>query len=108
MHHTFRSESDHTLEVVIMLYRHTSATFVEGVNQRQVETPHIYVHCAAGMAVLHVLSVFPSTPTWIVRKPMKCTEILSTFHTSQIHFSTNNTSFRPFKRMGAQMSNNRG
>jgi len=50
---------------------------------------------------------FDLEPDYIIRKPIErfqqylvCSEIVSTFHTSWIHFSVNNTSFHTFKPMG--------
>ena len=78
---------------------------------------------AAGMAILRdrptyflLNSHFDLEPDYIIRKPMKQIptiyrpygNIVNFSHTSQIHFLTNYTSFRPFKRMGVQMPNNRG
>ena len=72
MDHTFRSTSDHTLEVVITSNICQTATshVCWGINQCQVETLHIYVglHCGAPCCRdgHFALSVFSSTPTCIL------------------------------------------
>ena len=106
MNHKFRSGSVHTLVVISSNSCHVCC----GVNQCQVETLH--VHCDAPccrnghFACVKLFSPQPPLGSWTWLYRQKANEtygnIVNYSHTSRIHFSTNNTPFRPFKRTGCK------